>query len=120
MCDTIFNNAVSWRYENGKIALFDQNEVKLGIVEELTDQNRIEMNLKEMIDYEFALKENGKIYIVFGDGGLQIFPVVSVDFDNSCLVSIHEYKRVWFPLSAQIRYLKMLKCKSIFEENQQQ
>lgn len=112
----IFNNAACWRYENDKIVLFDQNEVKLGIVEELTDQNRIEMNLKEMIDYEFVLKENGKIYLVFGDGGLQIFPVVSVDFDNNCLVSKHEYKRVWFPLSAQTRYLKMLKYKSIFEK----
>jgi hypothetical protein len=119
MSDAIFNNAVCWRYENEKIALFDNTGVKLGIVES-NDQNWAKLSdLKEMIDYEFALKENGKIYIVFGDGGLQIFPVLSVDFDHNCLVSKHEYTRVWFPPSAQIRYLRMLKCKTIFENNEQ-
>lgn len=114
MSDMIFNNAVCWRYENGKIALFDCNEVKLGIVESNVQNWNKMVNLRELIDYQFVLKENGNIYIVFGDGGLQIFPVLSVDYNDNCLVSKHEYKRVWFPPSAQSRYLKMLRCKQNF------
>lgn len=115
MSDHILNNAACFRYENGKIALFDINEVKLGIVDDCEQTWNKLKNIKQLIDFEFVLKENGKIYIVFGDGGLQMFPVLSVDFENNCLVSKYEYQNVWFPCTAHSRYLKMLKIKSFMD-----